>query len=102
MANWQLYIDFSDFWDKYPDELSLKELCNKVITVLRSNIDIVAEKLPDHVDMLENIIEDFESLCCENYINEEAFDDIMENLYDWADTNLDNDWNGKKLAWIKP
>jgi len=29
------------------------------------------------------------------------FNILMEDLYDWADTPLDGEWNGKKLAWIE-
>lgn len=31
----------------------------------------------------------------------EVFDSAMYDLYEWADTALDENWNGKKMCWVK-
>jgi len=101
MADWQLHIDFSEFWNKYPDELTSKEICEKTVLVLKSERKDVLEKFLEFLDEFDEIIDQFEMLSSEDDVDIDEFDSILDDLYDWADTELDDNWNGKKLAWIK-
>jgi len=101
MAQWQLTFDFSGFWKKYPDELSTKEVCEKVVSVLNFEKNNVHKLFPDYEYDLDDIISKFDDLSKEDNPDIDDFDHILEELYDWADEPLDNKWNGKKLAWIK-
>jgi hypothetical protein len=98
MANWQRTLDLLDIWDKYPDEMSIQDISSEISKRL------LAMKPLDNDDIDEmrlHIADDFQCLSEDESAEEDDFNGIMNNLYDWADTNLDGHWNGKKVAWIK-
>jgi len=101
MADWRLKIDLSDFWHKYPDEITLQEVSKKLIFVLGNLKKIVAKRFPDYLDELESIIDDFQPFVEDETMHVDDFDYVLSNLYDWADTHLDDkSFGGKKLCWI--
>jgi hypothetical protein len=102
MAQWQMKIDLSDFWNKYPEEMNLKETAEKLVERLELVRAEVENKFPDYLDELDDIISDFE-LFEEDPDADDNLDEFnyrLDSLYDWADTKLDNEFNGKKLCWI--
>jgi hypothetical protein len=93
MSQWVRTLDIKTEWDQVADDkLSINELAS-----------IIAKKLNrfglvDDVE-LQGIIDDMEMLGEDATI--EDFNCIMENLYDWADTPLDNEFGGKRNCWVK-
>ncbi len=101
MAEWQMKIDFSSFWDKYPEELTVSECAEKAAEVLKQHKDFVHNKFSDYEDDLDEIIEEFESIAEDEDASIGSFNYIMDDLYDWGDISLDSDKIfGRKLAWI--
>jgi len=100
MANWQMKIELGDFWHKYPDELSLQEVAQKLVERLNGAKTEVAKRFPGYLDEFIECIENLEPFAEDPDSNVDSFDFVLEDLYDWADTKLDDEWNGKKLCWI--
>jgi len=102
MTDWQLKIDLSDFWHKYPDELTLQEIAIKLVFVLENFKKIVKKRFPDYLESFEEIIDNFQAFAEDESLDDpDNFDDALEDLYDWADTHLDErPFGGKKLCWI--
>ena len=103
MANWQMVLDVSDFWDKYPEELRLHELAGKLIERLNKLRPEVESGFPEWLYEFDNCMEDFEIFAEDDTMDYEIeeFDYRLSNLYDWADTSLDSEFGGRKLCWIK-
>lgn len=103
MADWQFTLDFHNFWHT----LSVQDTTTEVIIRLNELLIDIHNHLGgsiynDMADELENnIIPLFEELQEDEDDNVEHFDDALEQLYDWADASLDNQWGGKKMCWIK-
>jgi len=80
MANWVNRLELKDLWKQRDEEkISISELAKAVANRI--------EKLPcfkKYEDELQTIILDFED--CSDDVEE--FDDILNRLYDWADTPL--------------
>ena len=94
MANWVRTLDIAYAW---------KQAKNEEIT-LTTLADIIAGKLKEfHLEgdfELQGIIDDFEILASDPEVDFASFNEVMDDLYNWADTPLDNEWNGKKNCWI--
>ncbi len=100
MANWQRTLDISNAWQKADKKqistisfakTIIKEL--KQLTEFTRYTDIEKQKL--------DLIDEFEDFVLTNEDDEEFFDNLMEKLYDWADTSLDGKVGGKKACWIR-
>ena len=100
MANWQLKLDIAEFYHKYPDELSLQEVAKKVSNAMKELEPTVKLRFRNMQSDFENIIDSFDELSNDEQAEVNQFDSIMDDLYDWGDTALDNDFAGKKLCWI--
>lgn len=97
MTNWQRTLNIADVWAQAEDrEITPKQLAHAIADRLEglkplNNLILENEK--------QDIVEEFRG-----FVGEETFDDlddVMEMLYDWADTPLDNKFNGKKVCWVK-
>lgn len=99
MANWQRTLVLKDVWPKFrEDELSVQEVA-KVVS------ERLAELKPfnvKHIDkQKEELVDEFEALSEDEDADTNNFDDVLERLYDWADTPLDgNVLSGKKVCWV--
>jgi hypothetical protein len=99
MANWQRTINLVQEFAGYDEGTKsvaevAKAVAEKLKVIREFNIeDIDNEKL--------DIIEEFESLAADEDAELDDFNYIMNALYDWADRKLDDNWNGKKVAWIE-
>ena len=49
---------------------------------------------------LDEIIDEFEWVAKDEAADDDEFDNVMDQLYDWADTTLDSKWPPSKLCWI--
>lgn len=99
MANWQRKIMLNPEWTQAQEgEISVAELAQSVVLKFKGmrplqNNDDLNEELADILDEMDAIASDQQSTMSD-------FDDVMHRLYDWADTPLDDRWNGKKVCWI--
>jgi len=112
MARWQFTLELGEFYHKYsPDgdgEITLSELAGKVaekIKELAPRIIKLAKRRTIYWGLgeeLENeilpLFEEIAENCGDDDI--EDFNYAMEQLYDWADIKLDNEWNGKRVCWV--
>lgn len=118
MANWQYKLELKDFYHRYPDELSLQDVADGVVQRIGLLLKEIREEPKNsrtpsiknlyREDMLEladnleyDILPLFEALVEEESEDVEDFDYAMEELYAWADTKLEPDWDGAKMCWIE-
>jgi len=95
MSQWVRTLNIITEWKASNDDESL----------VYKTADSIAKKLKafkiSDDAFLEDIIEDFELLASDVNCTYDSFNYSMQNLYNWADTSLDNEWNGKKNCWIR-
>lgn len=95
MSNWVRVLNIKEEWKKANDfEISVQEL-SKVIYTRLENFSLKNDFT------LQDIIEDFKRLAEDELSDFDEFNFVMQYLYDWADTPLDREWNGKKNCWIE-
>lgn len=96
MAKWQTTLDLSDV---YHAGKPIPELAGIVAQRLKA---LLLPGLTDafEFEMRDELVADLESLAEDKTSNADDFDEIMSELYRWADTPLDDQWNGKKLCWV--
>lgn len=98
MAQWQRTLDISEpFQAAKTGNISVQNLAGKVSSSLRE-LQPFDGPLDDEKT---EVIEEFARLAKLPQPSVEQFDDVMETLYDWADTPLDTHWNGRKACWVK-
>lgn len=98
MAKWQRHLRMQPEWGQaQEDELTIQELAGVVAKRLRALRPFAEEHIEEKRDELA---EEFEWIAKSPDADREDFDSWMEELYDWGDTRLDADWNGKKVCWI--
>lgn len=96
MANWITKLRVGDV---YHADLPIPELAGVMAKRLKA-VDLPVWVPLYLVEQCRDIVEEFESLAGDPTGNVEDFDGVMEQLYDWADTPLDGQWNGRKLCWV--
>lgn len=106
MARWERELDLTPKWGQFQDdpdaaydEAKLADLAGFVA----SRIKTLAPFKEPNEDLnyeLEGILECFEDFR-DNPDSVGAFDSLMDELYDWADTSLDGIFNGHKACWVK-
>ena len=99
MANWRLILQLGDVYHK---GLPIPELAGIVAERLAA-LTIPATMLYSVStlgDVRDDIVDAFKSVAANPNADADDFDGVMEQLYDWADTELDNHWNGRKVCWV--
>ena len=101
MSDWQRKVDFSAYTEKYDEgELSIQWFAKIVAERLKGLPKFENEYINTQ---LEEIIWSFEDLADdEECMDEEiTFNYLLEDLYNWGDTSLDDKFGGKKVCWIQ-
>lgn len=99
MAIWKTTLYLSDVWSKTDDgELPINTLAKIIADRLQALGEFSNQEVEDEKQFL---VENFQHLSQETFVDCEDFDEEMSRLYDWADIPLDNNCNGKKVCWIK-
>lgn len=92
-------------WVRKLNIVSEWKVSNENEALVYKTADSIAKKLKafnvQGDGVLDELIEDFELLAEDEEANYDSFNYYMEKLYSWADTPLDNEWNGKKNCWIE-
>lgn len=100
MADWQRTLHIEEEWNEAKDDkIDIWTLAKTVADKLRKlapfpGFDDINDERDSIADELEGFAEDPDG-------DKDDFDCIMTRLYDWADTPLDSNWNGKKVCWVK-
>ena len=100
MANWQLKLQLGDVYRK---ELPIPVLAGIVAERLAA-LKITALMLmaaSDLEELRDSIVEGFRLVAANHGANADDFDEVMEQLYNWADTELDDHWHGKRVCWVE-
>ena len=79
---WKYRINVGDLWEQYPNEISIQELAEK----LANRLDKVKKEI-DYIDRktLSTVIIDLKEFSKQDNLNADDFDEILVELYDWAD-----------------
>jgi hypothetical protein len=96
MANWVHRINLKQAWAKADEDENFRALSKVVIDKLKM-IDFG----PDYNYDRDEIINEFQYLIDDEESNINDFNSLWNTFYDFADTPLDNKWNGKKLLWVE-
>jgi len=115
MAKWQFILEFGDFYHLYDidgdleNRISLQKLAKRVaeriaelVPKVRNGVKFLDEfGFAEMGDVLEyDILPMFQEISENEHSSVEDFDDALCELYDWADTPLDEDFSGKKMCWV--
>jgi hypothetical protein len=93
MAQWQRKIDLKDVWDSGDVHLIAKTLSESL-----RKLKPLSDEYLDYTR--DELAEQFADIAADMSANTSDFDAVMTELYDWADTPLDSNWNGKKVCWV--
>lgn len=96
MAQWQRTLNVTDVWESEDIPLIARTAADRLEKLLpfTEEFYFIENKRLELVDELRALAEDPEA-------DARDFDYIWQEVYDWADTPLDEKWNGKKVCWIK-
>jgi hypothetical protein len=97
MANWQNKLDIRDIWEQAQDDEITVQVLAKTIADRLEKINLCEDE-GIHLQR-DDLVDEFRFFAEESDSKDE-FDYIMSSLYDWGDTPLDNEFNGKKVCWI--
>ena len=99
MTEWMNVLDIQDAWEDLEDSIISMQEAAKGIAEKLSMLDIKNE---DHDFERQNLVDDWINLSEDEEMDIADFNYIMEDLYNWGDTHLnDKVFGGKKLCWIK-
>jgi hypothetical protein len=98
MANWQRTLNLVDIWENSED--NIPETARIIAERLRALKPFPTE-FEELNEQREELACDFLDLYKDPTADTDEFNDIMRRLYDWADTAMDSNWNGKKACWVK-
>lgn len=98
MTQWLSELDIREEWYKTRDQqMNLSQLCEALVSKISN--------LPQYQDdfTLDEIARAFKKLQVDQEPNIAEFDNIMNRLYDWADTTIGYHPfpNQKRKCWIK-
>lgn len=94
MAKWQRTIDVSDTWGTKDVQLISESIAEQLKSMAPFD--------ETEVEWFRNeFVKGFTELAENSIADVEEFDCLLEELYDWGDTPLDELWDGKKVCWIR-
>ena len=94
MVNWQRKVDFSTYTEKHEEgELSIQEfakiVAEKLKTLRKFENEYINNQLKEIICSFENLADDEECMG-----EESTFNYLLEDLYNWGDTPLDDKFGG--------
>lgn len=97
MANWVTKLDLRDITAQVQDG---NATAAQMAGVIADRLEAL-EGVPQEVDAVRlELVRDFRDLSSDASLDNDGLDNHLEDLYDWADTPLDNKWNGRKTCWV--
>ena len=99
MAKWQKSLKIADEWKAAQEKtISTQELATRISVKLGAMVPIKDDE--DLEEQRLELVANFKSFGEDPEGSVDEFDSIMSELYDWADTPLDDQFGGKKLCWV--
>jgi hypothetical protein len=99
MVNWLRELDVAKEWNEVDEDATkIVGLC-KVIVEKLANLNVFDDS--DIEDEKERIMAEFQDLIdieCEDFL---MFNDVWEELYDWADQTTRDGGKTGKVCWVK-
>ena len=103
MANWQTKLDLTAIWPKDEDEIpDIKAISAEISRQLRTlDLSFLKEDDPYRQMAIEHA-DEFKELAEQEEPDVEDFDDLMQGLYNWADTQVSpvGSRSRKKMCWV--
>ena len=98
-AQWVTTLHLSQEWKQADDdEITVHQLAKAAAKKLKL-LDM--SKMSDRVrDERDELVDELEGLADDEDADKDDFDNVWSRVYDWADTPLDDKFNGKKVCWI--
>ena len=93
MADWQRTLMLKDVWETRDHHKIAAAIADR-LPKLRPFDEYLDSTRDDIAEEFKSIAEDASSDACD-------FDEAMRQLYNWADTKLDDKWDGKKVCWVQ-
>lgn len=90
MANWRLKIDLSSVWPTEDPKLITAEIARQL-----DALDLSFDET--NAELAKDLAREFRELGEQEDPDVEDFDDLMQSLYDWADSRVDR---REKLCWV--
>lgn len=98
MANWERKLDLRDVWRLALDnKITMCELAKIVADKL---IKLRNFKFVSINDEKNDLTEKFQDLAANDETTKDDFDEVLEELYNWGDIRLNNEWPPRKVCWI--
>lgn len=98
MPQWQRTLKIGSHWkDAQAGKISHHQLATVLGALLKAMEPLNDEGLDE---ARQDLAGAFEDLAADKGATVSDFDDLMHDLYDWADTKLDDKWNGKAVCWV--
>jgi hypothetical protein len=98
MARWQRTLKLKDVWEIDNDDPQEVALLSKIVAqrlrALKPFPQVALEEKKEYVAQLFDALGDGEP-------DVQEFDEALQSAYEWADTRLDNHFNGAKVCWIE-
>ena len=94
MANWQRTLNLKDIWPTNDPQRIASAIAERLLR-LEPFSDPSLNRMRDEFAF------EFGSMANDSNVDTDDFDDAMERLYDWADTRLDDVWDGKRVCWVQ-
>lgn len=99
MADWQRTLDLRDIWGKVnAGKWTIQELAGEMAKRIHALLPLYVSEVDTEGGQ---IVEAFDKIGKDPVATTEGFDEVMERLYDWGDTKLDDNWPPKKVCWVR-
>lgn len=95
MANWQSKLDLRDVWGTEDISVISGAIHKRMKELLPE--DFLSESDEEE---RQRLVDEFEMMKESTDVTFDEFNDLFEELYDWADRPISNDWPAKKICWI--
>ena len=93
MAQWQRHLDIKAEWESGDVHLIARTLSERL-----RKLEPFGDKCLDSTR--DELADQFADLANDPKAEASDFDEIMEELYIWADTSLSPGFGGKKACWV--
>jgi hypothetical protein len=102
MADWQRKLNIADLHANYrAEKITVQQLAEGVAKRLRKLKPFGAFEPEELDEERDDIVCEFEQLANDADADINAYNDVLERLYDWADTPLNSAWPPKKVCWVE-
>ncbi len=101
MTDWQRKLQLQPEWDQAAEhEITIQQLAGVIADRLRV-LAPFTDEFEDIDDQRQELADQFESMSQDETLTTSQFDYLMNDLYDWGDTQIGGKFfDAKKVCWI--